>query len=75
MTSEKQGTFVTKIKLLPLWVVPASHILMFHREQTGNKSNTKGGRKKKGSIADQTASCSQQWFRKKKKKSPSTSKQ
>lgn len=47
MTSEKQGTFLTKIKLLPLSVVPASHILMCHREQTGTKTKTKGGRKKK----------------------------
>lgn len=61
MTSEKQGTFLTKIKLLPLSVVPASHILMCHREQTGTKTKTKGGRKKKKrSIADQKASCSQQ---------------
>lgn len=29
---EKQGAFLTKMKLLPLCVVPASHILMCHRE-------------------------------------------
>ena len=28
-------------------MVPASHILMCHREQTGTESNTKEGRKKK----------------------------
>lgn len=43
-------------------MVPASHILMCHRERQGLRPIQKGGRKKKkkGSIADQTASCSQQ---------------
>lgn len=71
MTSEKQGTFLTKIKLLPLWVVPASHISMCHRGQGLRPIQKEKERKR--SVADQTASCSQQRF--KKQKSPSTSKQ
>lgn len=57
----RNSTFLTKIKLLPLWVVPASLPWCVLEKRQGLRPVQKEEGKKE-SIADQTASCSQQWF-------------